>query len=402
MTVYQGEPLNILHTIGMQELYPIVRIGFTVQDGFDQDRFEQALLQCGQVVPELFCKYNLQDNSFVPVTSDLTGVLFKGQDPDTASADWDLFADPRLRVYLNQNHDGVVVTIFLSHILTDGAGAKQLLLLLAAAYNGDSLAGIKNHQDIDWLRQLLRDHPVEVKQGTDHPAKPLSMPRLADQAGQRRRTRTLRLDQATTAALVKASHNSGVTLNDLFMAAFGQAVQRYSATDQISLACPTDMRQFIPGPRQLRVANHTSRYNIAVPADPEWPFEKVVQTIHQAMAANKQDFQCLSSVKTLVDNYDRYSLEELQQICEDNYHVRSISYTNFGIVHFQLAETTITDFSMLGSYRRAPMFQVAVSTYADQLNFSYAMIGNDEEARVGNTVLAMMRDLLANYALKFS
>lgn len=402
MTVYQGEPLNILHTIGMQELYPIVRIGFTVQGGFDQDRFEQALLQCGRIVPELFCKYDLQENSFVPVTNDLTGVLFCGLDPDTASADWDLLTDPQLRVYLNRGQEGSEVTIFLSHILTDGAGAKQLLSLLAAAYNGDSLAGIKNHQDIDWLCQLLREHPVEIKQGTDHPAKPLSMPRLADQADQRRRTRTLRLDRATTLALINASHNRKVTLNDLFMAAFGQAVQRYSATDQIALTCPTDMRQFIPGTRQLRVANHTSRYNIAVPADPEGPFEKTVRAIHEAMTANKRTFQCLTSVKTLVDNYDRYSLEKLQQICEENYHVRSISYTNFGVVNFQLNGSLITDFSMLGSYRQAPMFQVAVSTYADQLNFSYAMVGNDEEARVGNTVLAMMRDLLTNYALKFA
>lgn len=402
MTVYQGEPLNILHTIGMQELYPIIRINFTVRGKFNQERFEQALLKCGQVVPELFCKYVLQDNSFVPVTSDLTGVLFKGADPDKDSADWDLFNDPQLRVYLNQHHDRVAVTIFLSHILTDGAGAKQLLALLAKAYNGDALAGVKNHQDIDWLRQLLKDHPVAVKPGTDHPAKPLSMPELADHTNQLRRTQFLSLSQGTTAALVKASHNQGVTLNDLFMAAFGQAVQRYSATDQISLACPTDMRQFIPGPRQLRVANHTSRYNIAVPAEPSGPFAETVQAVHQAMAANKQDFQCLASVKTLVDNYDRYLLEELQQICEDNYHVRSISYTNFGVVSFQFAGCTITDFNMLGSYRRAPMFQVAVSTYAGRLTFAYAMIGNDEEARVGNTVMEMMRDLLTNYALKFS
>lgn len=401
MTVYQGEPLNILHTIGMKELYPIVRIHFMIQGDFSLDRFKRALFQCSQIVPELRCKYVLQDNSFVSVTDNLTGILFQNVDPDEDSAGWDLFNDPQLRVYLNKKMDKIAVTIFLSHILTDGAGAKQLLALLAAAYNGQSLAGVKNHQDIDWLRQLLKAHPVTVKKGTDHPAKPLAMPTVANRVNQCRRTSSLTLSQETTAALVRAGHNQGVTLNDLFMAAFGQAVQRFSATDRISLACPTDMRKFIPGEKQLRIANHTSRYNIAVPSDPDRPFSEAVQAVHQAMTADKEAFQCLASVKTLVDNYDRYSLEKLQQVCEDNYHVRTISYTNFGIVDFRLAGCRITDFNMLGSYRQAPMFQVAVSTYADQVIFAYAMVGTDEEARLGNTVMEIMRDLLTNYALRF-
>lgn len=402
MTVYQGEALNILHTIGMDKLYPIVRIHFRVSGQFDQSKFKKALVACGQVVPELFCKYVLKDNSFVPVTDNLTGVLFENMDPDQGSASWDLFKEPQMRVYLNQAGPGTDVTIFLSHILTDGAGAKQLLGLLAKAYNGDSLAGMRNHQDIDWLNQLIRDHPVTVKKGTDHPTQPLTMPTLADRAHQQRRTASLVLSQAETAALVRASHNEGVTLNDLFMAAFGAAVQRFSATDHIALACPTDMRKFIPGPPELRVANHTSRYNIDVPASADEPFERAVQAVHQAMVVNKRAFQCLASVKTLVDNYARYSLATLQQICEDNYHVRTISYTNFGVVDFRLAGCQITDFYMLGSYRRAPMFQVAVSTYDDQIIFAYAMVGTDTEARLGTTVMLIMRDLLNNYALKFA
>ena len=71
-----------------------------------------------------------------------------------------------------------------------------------------------------------------------------------------------------------AAHQAKVTLNDLFMAAFGWAVQRYSDTDEISLACPTDMRQFIPEKKELRIANHTSRYNISVKSSLDQPFEK--------------------------------------------------------------------------------------------------------------------------------
>ncbi|MCH3923006.1 condensation domain-containing protein [Limosilactobacillus sp.] len=405
MAVYRGNPLNILHTIGMDELYPIVRIHFVLTGNFDLKRFQAALLACGRAIPELFCKYVLADNSFVTVTDDLTGVLFQGIDPDADWAKWDLFCDPQLRVYLNQVETGQDVTIYLSHILTDGAGAKQFMTLLARAYNGDDLSTVENHTDIDWLHDLLAQHPVEVKKGADHPADPLTMPQLADSHDQHYRTGALHLDEEFLSKLIKAGHATGVTLNDLFMAAYGQAVQRFSATEQISLACPTDMRKFIPGSPELRVANHTSRYNISVASDPQAPFATAVQAVHRAMAANKEQFQCLESVKTLVDNYANYSLAQLQQICEENYHVRTISYTNFGIVDkakFHFAGCQVTDFDMLGSYRRAPMFQVAVSTYDGQLILAYAMLGNDEEARLGKNVMLIMRDLLTNYALEYA
>lgn len=384
---YTGEPLNILHTIGLKELYPLIRISFVVGSDFDLTRFKQAILLCSKAVPELFCKHVLNNNSFVPVTNDLSDILF---------------SDPQLRIFLNKVINGYRITIYLSHILTDGTGSKQFLYLLAKAYNTGKIAE-KNHQDITWIRKLLKEHPVKPNPQVDHPGKPLSMPALANSKNKRRRTITYRLSKVETNKLRYAAHQAKVTLNDLFMAAFGWAVQRYSDTDKISLACPTDMRQFIPGKGELRIANHTSRYNISVKSSLDQPFEKVVNTVHQAMNKNKEQFQCFQSIQELVANYDNYSLSDLQKIVEENYHVRNISYTNFGIIDdqkFSFRDCKITDFTMLGTYRKYPMFQVAVSTYSGQINFSFAMFGNDEEERMGKTVILTMVDLLRSFLQK--
>ena len=400
---YPGEPLNILHTIGLKELYPLIRISFVVDRHFKVERFKKAIMQCNKVVPELFSKYVLEDNSFVPVTDDLEGVLFIGLDPDIDSERWDLFADPQLRVYLNKTIDSYHIVIYLSHILTDGAGAKQFLYLLAKAYNIGKI-DVVNHLDIDWLRQLLKEHTVKAHPQVDHPTQPLTMPALMSDQGKRRRTLTFRLSKEETKQLHQAAHRQNVTLNDLFMAAFGQAVQRYSNTDEIALACPTDMRQFIPNQEQLRIANHTSRYNIAVKSDLQQPFETVVAAVHQAMTKNKREFQCFQSIKELIGKYDHYTLNELQQIVETNYHVRSISYTNFGVIdsqRFAFTGCALTDFAMLGTYRQYPMFQVAVSTYNGQINLSFAMVGNDTAERMGRAVILTMHDLLCEYILKF-
>ena len=398
---YSGEPLNILHTIGLKELYPIIRISFFVNGNFDISRFKRAIILSSKVIPELFCKYSLADNSFIPVTDDLEGVMFTDIDPDLDIGRWDLFADPQLRIYLNKQR----VTIFISHILTDGAGSKQLLYLLAHAYNTGTVDNYQNHQDIEWLRKLLKQHPVKTNRNIDHPAKPLSLPALAEVNRQHRRAFAISLTVADSKKLAEAAHREGVTLNDLFMAAFGQAVQRYSDTDMISLACPTDMRQFISGQKQLRIANHTSRYNISVKSKLTAPFEDLVQSVHQAMQQNKDNFQCFQSVKSLIDNYDTSSLDELQQTVEENYHVRSISYTNFGIINdqlFKFNQCNIADFRMLGTYRRYPMFQIAVSTYHQRINLAFAMIGNDAVERMGQAITMTMMDLLQKYAEKYN
>ena len=67
---------------------------------------------------------------------------------------------------------------------------------------------------------------------------------------------------------------------------------------------------------------------------------------------------------------------------------------------FSFRDCKITDFTMLGTYRKYPMFQVAVSTYSGQINFSFAMFGNDEEERMGKTVILTMVDLLRSFLQK--
>lgn len=405
MQIYQGEPLNILHTIGMKTRYPIIRVHFKINGILDLNHFKMSVMQLKTVIPELFCKYRLSDNSFIPVTDNADDILFQDINPDQDCSDWDLFKDPQWRIYLNRINNGYDVTIFLSHILTDGAGAKQLLALLSKAYNTGHLNGIHNHNDIGWLKDLLKEHSVKVDKVVDHPAHPLTLPKLVEKTKQQRRTGKVTLSRSFTQSLISASHYQKVTLNDLFMAAFGTSVQRYDKNNHIALTCPADMRKFIQGPTQWRVANHTSRYNINVKVSSNQPFEKTVQDVHQAMYTNKRNFQCLASIKTLVEHYEQGTLNQLQQAAEDNYHVRPISYTNLGIIDdkkFKFNNCTINDFDMVGCYRPMPMFQSAISTFKGQVILAYAMIGTPEEERLGHAVTCTMADLLKNYALKYA
>lgn len=408
MAIYAGEPLNILHTIGLDHLYPIIRCEIKFDQQLDRGRFSDALTAVAKVVPEILCKYQLATNSWETVTDDVDDLIhYNISRPDVDAKSFDLMNEPQLRIYWNTVNNQDHLIFYVSHILTDGAGCKQLLYLLAKAYSVglQSIAKVTNRQDVDWLMTLIKQRKQATKRGTDHPTTPLVLPELVETTPVTSLVGSVKLKAQTVSQLVSAAHQKNVTLNDIFMAAFGRTIQRYGDAPTISLACPTDMRQFIaqPQPNTVRVANHTSRYNLSVESELDDPFEKLITQVHQGMAINKANHQCFDSISDLLEKYEKYPLDKLQQIVEDNYHVREIAYTNFGIIdHKQLVfdGAAITDVTMTGSFRRAPMFQIAVATFNNQTSLSFNMDGTKTEYDFGMALARNMADLIDIFALQ--
>ncbi|WP_461214979.1 phthiocerol/phthiodiolone dimycocerosyl transferase family protein [Lacticaseibacillus sp. GG6-2] len=391
---YAGDPLDIIHTVGLETVRPVVRVALTFGAPLDMARFKKALSAVVEVVPELACRYELADNSYVPVSGDIlvTGVA----EPDVDAVAWDLTKSPQLRIYWQS---ATSLVVYVSHVFSDGAGAKALLALIAQAYRTQTLAGETNSTNSDWLMPLVTKHEV-VKSGSDHPAQELLLPQLADHDGQTYRVGRLSFSKAATTQLVKATHLAGVTVNDVVMSAFGRAVQRFAATETIALPCPTDMRKFAPDNKR-RIANFTSRYNFSVAAPASLPFAALVRDVHDAMAANKAKHQCFDSVQGLLTQIGKKPISELQQIVAANYHMRAIAYTNFGVLSAKQVDFGIplTDVVMTGGFRRAPSFQTAMATYDGRLTMAFNMIGSDAEYRFGMALLAIQHDLVQNFTL---
>lgn len=306
---------------------------------------------------------------------------------------------PQLKLYLQPQGEQQRLTIIMSHILSDGAGFKSLLYLLVTSYNQGAAAivGQHNEQNIALVQDLVDQFGQAVLQVSDHPQRPLFLPQLVEQDTVTYHVDGVQLSRAETGHLMTIAKTQHVTLNDLFMAAFGQIVQQYSGVTDLTLACPTDMRQFFPASPALRVANFTARYNLALNNTLTLPLIGLVQKVHQQMQLFKANKQFLQSVADLLKRAQSDSIAKLQQVAEANYHVRPIAYTNFGVIdaeRVQFNGTSVSKFLLTGSFRRAPMFQVAVSTFAGQLTFAFNMIGNPLEYRFGMMILRQMKQNL--------
>ena len=390
-----NDPLNILHTVGFDVLYPIVRAGISLQSPLDHQRLKRAVAKVHAVIPQLTQPYQLAGNQFVNAGFDVDDVLhFVDQIDESAAGKLDWEKQPQWQLYVAPDE----LVIYASHILSDGAGFKELLYLLCQAYNQDGPLNETNHQDIDGIRKLIAEIPAAKSQQNDHPATPLSLPAVKsnhDQPKYHVFSQSLTVEES--AKLHQHTKATGLTLNDAFLAVFGKAVQQFCGVEEISLACPTDMRQFLPADQQsqLRVQNMTGRYNITVPAPLTESIQETARKVHDAMEDEKQRHSFLNSFRSLLGQLDAgASLDKLQQQVENNYHVRDIAYTNMAIVDDQrlrFSGSPISNCVLTGGFRKMPRYQICVSTFRHQFNLAANVIATPEEEQLAWAVMTTMR-----------
>lgn len=390
-----ADPLNILHTVGFRELYPIVRAELRLSSSLDHDRLIKAVQRVHQIIPELLCQYALENNKFINAgftEHDVIHFVSKLQEDVAGDLDWE--RQPQWAIYVADRR----VIIYGSHILFDGAGFKELLYLLAAAYNDPEQIQVKNHQDIDGIKRLIKLIP-STSPNNDHPKNKLFLPRLANFSNSSAKYQVIvqRISAGQFRRLHQRTHEAGITLNDLFMAAFGKAVQQYCGIDEINLACPTDIRQYLSltEQQQLRVQNLTGRYNLNIEAPLNEDLLETATHIHVKMNVAKGHRAFLESFRTMLNNLAQgATVRQLQRNVEQNYHVREIAYTNMAIIdehRLTFNGIKVQKAVLSGGFRRMPHYQICVNTFKDQLSLVANVIGTPEEIQLARSVMTMMR-----------
>lgn len=393
-----ADPLNILHTVGFSAMYPMVRAEISLKYPLDHQRLTTAVTAVAKVVPELMQAYRIKDNEFYDIHADASSVLHFVDQMDESYAgrlDWE--TQPQWELYVTDHQ----LIVYCSHILTDGAGFKQLLYLLCSAYNADGDIDIENHQDISEIKELLRQIPAKPSTNNDHPTQALSLPGLVND-GESRQYAILQqsLIPSQFSQLHQWTHSSGVTINDAIMTAFAKAVQQCCGVSELNLACPTDMRQFLPEDqqKQLRIQNMTGRYNVSVPAALDEEFATTVAKVHEAMDQQKANYTFLESFRTMLTNLDSgASVSQLQKDVESHYHVRGIAYTNMAIVddtRLQFAGDHVINCILTGGFRTMPHYQICACTFKGRLNLAANVIATEEEKHLAYAVMSLMRQYL--------
>ncbi|MDU0398146.1 hypothetical protein [Lactococcus lactis] len=153
MKSYEGQATSVLHTNGFNKIYPSVLGVLRFSRELNVIKLKKAIARLSETIPQIFCRYEIKDNRFYPVVTDINEVFHElSFDENPYDFSLDFQEKPQLQVFYQPYQKGYQLIFIVSHIFSDGAGLKQIMSHLVNLYNEPEIATQINHQN---LRSVL-------------------------------------------------------------------------------------------------------------------------------------------------------------------------------------------------------------------------------------------------------
>lgn len=311
----------------------------------------------------------------------------------------DEFTGPQMRIFLirGQQHD--VLCTVINHMLCDAAGFKELLYRLCAIYSHlktepgfrpqPETAPRDARQVLAALgrkrRFLLFFRPYSLSRHDDSVVLRLagdpSAPFLA--------VRTVPGKRFLAAKKYAAAHGS--TVNDLILAAYLRALQKFLPGRDTAIQCIVDLRKYLPDPNAKRICNLTSNLACDIGADVGAGFGDTLLLVKRAMDEEKQRDNCLHLVALLEFVFHLFPFPLLKKAVLKAYRNPPLAMSNIGILDYRqlvFDGKPVRSAFMSGSVKYPPYFQLAVSTFRNELTLSAAFHGTPADRAAVTRFLA--------------
>lgn len=380
------EPLDVVEIAHADHIAPFAYLHLSFDGPIDTGRLTRAVHRVAEVVPQTLSRIDAKHLRFCPTSLSARDTVSEQTGPVRTGPDWDLCQGPQLRITVGHQPTGDSVVVGVSHVLADGRGLVQLASLLAAAYSGGEPVPPRNSRSVEPLligpRAGHRTHAEDV--GRRLPT--LSLPLPGDGAGRFCRTVTLR--PHTMKALHSQAKRAGVSLNDIFIAAYARVVGRITGVTTLSLPCPADLRRF-GDVRPLTIANLTGMFRVTITVGPEGLAATAAQ-VHDEMSRLRQRRRCFAGIADLATLHRIAPATLTRYVVRRVYSILPVSYTNLGRMEpsdYRFADLAPLAGFVTGTYRTPPEFQLGVSTFGTATTLSCALTGDQRRADACEDVL---------------
>lgn len=298
----------------------------------------------------------------------------------------DAFAGPQLLVYLIRGPRADSLCVIINHMLCDGAGFKELLYLLSLTYtrlktepgyrpprqDGDRSArqilgefGFRGKLKILSQRYDISRHDDSIVFGLD---------------GDRRApfivTHTIAQNRFLAAKAFAGQY--GATVNDLLLAAYLRALRRILPGRTAAIQCVLDLRKFLPRQKKTRLCNLTSNLVCDIGPDIGESFADTLIKVKRAMDAEKKQAACLHLIMLLETVFRVFPYGIAKYLILREYRNPPLAMSNIGVIdHRRLSfdGTEIKSAFVTGSVKYQPFFQLALSTFHNEVTLSVAFHG---------------------------
>lgn len=284
----------------------------------------------------------------------------------------DPLTETPLKICLIRNEDKDTLCIKVDHVLTDAAGLKHLLYLLAEAYTTEKISLSLNNRR-GWGPILRRISPFKLMRALVTTRFPMPGSPLLDGRTEAAPPFIERADISPDhfSLMRRKAAQNGATINDVLLTALYRVVfENEHVEDGIAypVMVTVDLRRYLPEQRRCTVANHSIGIYPCLAKVPQETFEATLRRVKKNMDELKQrspgigsmiliSLACIGGGRILEDKYGEESSNAL-------------ILTNFGAIDqnmVQFGQPLIHHVYAVGPHQHAPGILITVTSYRDTL-----------------------------------
>ena len=406
------QPID-LFTVAIKD-YARLQIGFTLRTAkkLDTERFKAAIDKSLLSVPLFGCGFNPDKLRFVEAGYRADDMVFVHREPYSEECEPHLDSEPQLmNIHIYDNGEGQIIKFCLDHILVDGRGFMEYLLLLCNIYNDPAsnvivknyrdmyritsrFSGIRKTKETRGVLQTLEDvnsiprptgHIPYIEGGTPVP-----------------NVSTIELSEELVGKIKNRGKTIGATLNDVFLAAWFHTIFAMSDKDKSRIDIPVDMRPFfgkyLEG--KTTITNFSSVYVIYADRADATSLDSLVLSVNKTMKERKESSAFLGVMKLLYTLSRFVPLKSLEKLLAKNAGILPEFFSNLGVLDHRnlvFGDNEVMGLYATSSFFPVPYLQVLVCTFRGTTTLAMNRSCSPENKQISEKILETMKRILLEW-----
>ncbi|MBC1376174.1 module of peptide synthetase [Listeria sp. FSL L7-0091] len=401
ITSYPAEPSDVKHYISGEKMKNDHHLHtvLTFDSHLNIDVLKKAVMQSTKKLPLLLCHFKetkkgafWQESVFSE--EDLV-FLVETKAPETEVnraliAKLSTENGPQICFTVVRTESADQLVIIMNHMLADGAGFKEYLYLLSELYS-KLLENPDYHANLSLgsrsLKQVFEQFSrKEIKtiftektkqQSIKNPTFPLK--------GDPKNPKVIwtKLPKEKFSQILHYAKEHGATVNDVLFAAMARTVLQTTGEHELSIDCPVDLRKYLPSKTSSGITNLTANITCQISADDDLTsFESTLQAVKKSLNSQKNSLAPLRIYYLLELIFKKKRYIFAKKASGKMYSIPKTSFTNIGIIDEKklvFKGITLKDCFICGSLKYAPFFQVAATTFRNELTLSTNLHGTMQD-----------------------
>lgn len=194
----------------------------------------------------------------------------------------------------------------------------------------------------------------------------------------------------------------GATVNDVLLTAYMRALQIFLQLEDgynLAMPCAVDLRKYLPQRKARGICNLTSTIVCEIKIDSHDDFGDTLQKVKHSMDDEKNSISCLSGPMKLDILFGILPYKFIKRRIEKAFINPRIFMTNIGIIDKTklIFGCPVLNAYITGSIKYSPYFQLALTTFDEEITFSINFYGTENDREHIESFLSLVECELPNH-----